>query len=122
MSFNGAAAAKPRKPRVAMHSLSASRPFNGAAAAKPRKRLCGLVPLLPRHPSMEPRLRSRGSERAADYQSGYGSLQWSRGCEAAEATLRWRPLDETKPKATFNGAAAAKPRKRECALARPRCS
>ena len=120
-SFNGAAAAKPRK-----HDGSWTRrgflrtgPFNGAAAAKPRKlgqRDVGSLRWYCR-PSMEPRLRSRGSGQDTDASDAlesqvsvtfngaaaakprkrgdrqrdgrpiaHGVLQWSRGCEAAEAT------------------------------------
>ena len=59
-------------------------------------------------PSMEPRLRSRGSDGDTATCTVKRNLQWSRGCEAAEASLggaaRRRPR-------SFNGAAAAKPRK-----------
>ena len=85
------------------------RAFNGAAAAKPRKLFDLDLVVEPGEPSMEPRLRSRGSPRAApsacsrawtfngaaaakprkqldpDLDDGGGGLQWSRGCEAAEA-------------------------------------
>ena len=58
--------------------------FNGAAAAKPRKRESART-LCPRlHPSMEPRLRSRGSGRKCAIRARHSA---------------------------FNGAAAAKPRK-----------
>ena len=111
--FNGAAAAKPRKlerlgghferlhpsmePRLRsrgsvqlplMQRAHFLPSFNGAAAAKPRK----LAPLDQQGaklwPSMEPRLRSRGSIAPSD--GGHSGskamyLQWSRGCEAAEA-------------------------------------
>ena len=108
-------------------------------------------------PSMEPRLRSGGSSGPAHRVAAYIILQWSRGCEAAEATacsrtnsaghlqwsrgceaaeasrhaspgclvmfLQWSrgceaaeacggPLAAPCPARSFNGAAAAKPRKR----------
>ena len=180
--FNGAAAAKPRKRQTvdqvrAQLCLQWSRgceaaeaararpmacrlsPFNGAAAAKPRKhrrwnfyRHCSLPSMEPRlrsrgsffghdnsqdnyDPSMEPRLRSRGSLCPGDARrQGDLRLQWSRGCEAAEALenrpdsigsmapsmeprLRSRGSTLAKPpmgrtQLSFNGAAAAKPRKR----------
>ena len=65
-------------------------------------------------PSMEPRLRSRGSKAAGrDHgRQPVATLQWSRGCEAAEAW--YSPFYvEACPGEPFNGAAAAKPRKRE---------
>ena len=110
------------------------RSFNGAAAAKPRKRLGRVARLLHdvpsmeprlrsrgshqdrvlrhprRRPSMEPRLRSRGSPAPGDTSSTGVTLQWSRGCEAAEATHRFLREALLLP---FNGAAAAKPRKRD---------
>ena len=130
--FNGAAAAKPRKPMGRAAGCCRTRSFNGAAAAKPRKLSHRHVSEHPHVPSMEPRLRSRGSCEPDPYRGGRLVLQWSRGCEAAEArgfgrgmnapaflqwsrgceaaeatrtppTLRWHP--------PFNGAAAAKPRK-----------
>ena len=85
-AFNGAAAAKPRKPVTrAVPPRFEIRPFNGAAAAKPRK-----------------------PGGAGDF-LGFFPLQWSRGCEAAEARTR---LTGQSNSTTFNGAAAAKPRKR----------
>ena len=107
--FNGAAAAKPRKPggagdflgffplqwsrgceaaeaRTRLTGQSNSTTFNGAAAAKPRKRAIE-SDLRPRvAPSMEPRLRSRGSFQPAPQTDTPAFLQWSRGCEAAEAS------------------------------------
>ena len=59
-------------------------------------------------PSMEPRLRSRGSPPVVSQEPGSSALQWSRGCEAAEA--RYLGLTNS-ASPTFNGAAAAKPRK-----------
>ena len=157
LTFNGAAAAKPRKPAVlvrdplrcvpsmeprlrsrgssatGMHPPARRDAFNGAAAAKPRKPNTETGQWDPIRPSMEPRLRSRGSvEVDADHE--YESvLQWSRGCEAAEARLtelRWdlARLPSMEPRlrsrgsprhragvagrtCPFNGAAAAKPRK-----------
>ena len=107
-SFNGAAAAKPRKRGSWRCPPPCESTFNGAAAAKPRKR--GFVGDLDRAglPSMEPRLRSRGSRMRSKPSGAVRCLQWSRGCEAAEAC---RTGEGCRRHGTFNGAAAAKPRK-----------
>ena len=168
-SFNGAAAAKPRKlskgrlasvrfdelPSMEPPAKPAEAPlipcsgivgramaFNGAAAAKPRKhaRRAGHRRQRRSAPSMEPRLRSRGSclmpvwqevtlripfngaaaakPRKLGRQSrrdvdgrDQPALQWSRGCEAAEARATAAGPGATIPIRAFNGAAAAKPRK-----------
>ena len=68
----------------------------------------GLIPAVASLPSMEPRLRSRGSELGALQGAMSAFLQWSRGCEAAEASLL---SSGASLPGTFNGAAAAKPRK-----------
>ena len=86
--FNGAAAAKPRKPRLTSSRSTPRRSFNGAAAAKPRKHaetdvFCSALLLQ----------WSRGCEAAEAYPGENHvfdriiSLQWSRGCEAAEASM-----------------------------------
>ena len=86
-TFNGAAAAKPRKPESLVRRDAECRPFNGAAAAKPRK---------------------LGVQAEAGGTAVH--LQWSRGCEAAEARILSVALEYSRR--PFNGAAAAKPRKR----------
>ena len=111
-SFNGAAAAKPRKPvsdgvphAVAL-VLQWSRGCEAAEARLGRGAPCGRA-----RPSMEPRLRSRGSRPWTHHNHELVTcLQWSRGCEAAEARYWLRYREASAP---FNGAAAAKPRKLE---------
>ena len=173
-AFNGAAAAKPRKrpgrrllrvhPRPSMEPRLRSRGSDGGRcraeyhdppSMEPRKQSRTPDGQHDRVPSMEPRLRSRGSplvcRRPTARRTFNGAaaakprklelrgrvacpsrLQWSRGCEAAEATwgnrmtdvvahLQWsRGCEAAEARTgegrrrrmtTFNGAAAAKPRK-----------
>ncbi len=94
VSFNGAAALRPRKSARFDRSKRKTLRFNGAAALRPRK--------------------SRSPAKPHRWRAG---LQWGRGLAAAE--MPWRSGCCAKTTTRFNGAAALRPRKssmRDCDL------
>ena len=92
-TFNGAAAAKPRKldtrQAAGVACVKLLQWSRGCEAAEAAMTIVARQPRCAAIPSMEPRLRSRGSDAVylaeTPATTRYQGLQWSRGCEAAEA-------------------------------------
>ncbi len=91
--FNGAAARKPRNPAHSVQSRQNVAGFNGAAARKPRNHEIDRYAPSAGTASMEPRLESRGIERAETPVVEVDPLQWSRGSKAAESLCSATSVD-----------------------------